>query len=998
MPLLCCCRSWDLIQGSSSCNIQPPSVQLAPTTVPTAEVPSKMIEAQSSVPESCSRPLSEPPQLSIADNHDVFGPQLVVDDSESDTDLPRARKKISGTFEAVKIKVVQHIRHGTATKRQSLASIGNSNEEVARRAELKRLMHKRIQDELQTEQRDGRSSNKSTPSLPCLSSVINAAMPTAGPRDNIEFAVNSLPTFTGLTPLEDSLQSTTSVPHEDSRAPVVQQNDRPASSIGYESYAESTNETTGTVRCLRPVIVSTESSPASRHLSFPHSTSQKSFQLSNSVSRLDRILGPDNGFSSRQDSSSLDGQSALGVWLIAQGLRSRENSEPPPEGTEIGNSVTRNSSNEQLKGVDRVSKTLASSIHSASRSQIEIFLDPEPMEDSKKLEQGCLSEISTQQSTTSDLTTGSNGSESRTPSQRQGILESCSLALKLSSMVDNTSSNYTSKLPSFQPSPARSDPNFYALKAQDFQSFQLSPFEWHRGSLLHCDFTRSEEPALNALNDDNPTEFVSDPDPRGSQHSSQKADDRNSLSHSETTSFIQRETELRTIQKRFGDVLARKRLALPITSRFHEEFEGRNLGQEARTSFADKIRLTVPRRFKVGSRSSGNPELGTLFGSSRIANSNSGLQETEIVTNGETSSQRKRLSNLRMRSNIPPTQPDKASSENRQLNLQAGLWRGRSTGNSSLSTNTTREPSQLTPKAEELPSDYHSKRLIQRWATEMRIGTIGRPEKIETEILTELVKPPRSWAKYPSHTKERRTGHATIKDNENPKDFAAREINLDDQVMWATDKNAVDDMSPDETLTQSFSMRMEKALKSKLTWILPQKSEYGVKARRSWRGRASSQGGKQLEYPELEILPTESGYEELQALEKEIGIMRGKPRNLPTEESSTKPKSVRSLGSRISALMFEAATSSFHNHDKSQTTTSILRSSGTPASGFYSLFQESTAPTDVFVTPQSRISFGFGTREDQQDSDVESTKNNWSTIRESPMTGVDTSHDLQIST
>ncbi|KAH6971724.1 hypothetical protein BKA56DRAFT_621437 [Ilyonectria sp. MPI-CAGE-AT-0026] len=1042
MPLLCCCRSRAVTQGSPSCTLQLPCTQSTTIAVPTTETRRQLTEGQPTILELSSQAEWESSQLSRPDRHGISMPQLGADGSDSEDDLPRARKKASGTFDAVRAKVIQHIRQGTSIKRQSLASIGNSDEEVARRAELKRLMHKRIQDELQTELGDDKSSNKSTPSIQCISSVTNAAMPTAGPRDNIEFAVNTLPALDSPVSLEPGLLLTTAAPYGASRHTTTQQGDRPESLQSYESYPESMNETTGTVRCLRPSIVSKEPGPASRHVSFPHSTSQKSFQLSNSTSRLDRILGPDNSFCSRRVSSSLDGQSALGVWLIAQGLRSRDNSVAPFEDTEIGNPGTQDSSHEQLRGVDRVAEALAPSIHSTIRSRTEPSLSqvPSVTDEPKKPEQSCTSAHQTDQSEKHSQG-GPCHSDRVNPSHTEGILDSCALALILNSMADNTSSNYTSKLPSFQPSPARSDPNFYGLNAQDLQSFQLSPFEWHGSSPLSCDFIGSTEQVLNAPKDDQLTEFEPYANPQAIPNPSHIVYDTCSLSHSETTSFFQRETELRTIQKRFAEVLARKKLAFPIASRFREEFAEPGLGRTGRTSFINKIHLTVPRRFKSGARSQSGIEQVNSFESSQTANSYPALRETEAAHDREMSSKHKRPSNLSIRSNMhplspqvyqipdsareesttdlwqrairleaeerhssnshisPPPRDGRASLENRPPTLKVGLWRGESTGNSSLSTkNTNREPSHLTPKADELPASEHSKWLIQRWTTEMRPGALGNPDSIGGKCSRKLAKPPNSWARFPSHTREERVMHATTKDNVKPKDFAIKEIAPDGRVLWATDKGLAEEAPYDGTLTRSFSMRMSKAVKSKLTWFLPTKNVPEDVGKRSWKTRASSHGAKQLEYPELEILPTGSGYKELQALEKEIKNMKGRPQYLATEESLERPRSVRSLGSRISALMYEAATSNCVDHDNTPTSANIPKSPGTPASGFHSLLQESVAMTDIFVTPQSRVSFGVGTQQDHNNSDAESTKSDQPAIGRSPTAEVDTKSRLRSCT
>lgn len=48
--------------------------------------------------------------------------------------------------------------------------------------------------------------------------------------------------------------------------------------------------------------------------------------------------------------------------------------------------------------------------------------------------------------------------------------------LNVKPIIDNTSSNYPSLMPSFQPSPARSQTHEHSLNIQDLKNLELSPF------------------------------------------------------------------------------------------------------------------------------------------------------------------------------------------------------------------------------------------------------------------------------------------------------------------------------------------------------------------------------------------------------------------------------------------------------------------------------------------------------------------------------------------
>ncbi|KPM39327.1 hypothetical protein AK830_g7229 [Neonectria ditissima] len=988
-----------------------PAVELDSISTPTAET-REHIEAQPSIIGLPSHALWDSPQPSPDAHQDATRRRQIADDFDSDEDQPTAKKRISGTFEVVRTKLSRHIWHNASIRRQSSASsIGNSEEEVARRAELKRLMHKRIQDELQLEQGNEKSNNKSTPSIQCLSSVTNLA----GPRDNIEFAVSKLSALNSCTSLDQRPKPTTLAPCEDPGDPERQSNGGPESSLNHGSFAQSVNETNGAVRCLQPAIVSTEPCPASRHVSFPQSISHNSFQLSNGTSRLDRILGPDNGFSSRRDSSSMDGHSALGIWLIAQGLRSRDSSNILLDDAEDENAALQNESFDHPMGVDRIAEVLASSMHSTARSREETSL--EQARGAKAKFNQVVNQ--TPQFATAEFSTRSRQSEREAPSQTKGVVDSRALACILNSLVDNASSNYTSKLPSFEPSPARSHQNLHSLNSQDVQNLQLSPFEWHGNSPLCSDFVGSEERNSDIQYKENqPTKSGSYANTQWARHSPQMMYDTGSLSQSETTSFVQREVELRTIQKRFGEVLSRKKLPLPTSSRFREEFADPIRGRTGRASFIDKIHLTVPRRFKTGSRSQDVAEQENTPRMSLNTNLDSVPHDMGIAYNREESSKQKlkRPSNLSIRSHMqlssqvyqrpnsdrqesttdlwqrairleaeerhssnthistPKSKRGQVLSNNHSLNLKVGLERGDSTGNSSLSTrNPNREPSQLTPNADELPTNDPLKSLIQRWATEMRPGVSGFEDGIGREDSKKLTKPPLSWSRFPSHTREERTRHASIKDNVKPKDFAIKEITPDGTVIWVTHPDfKVEDLG-DKALTRSFSAKIGQVVKSKLTWFLPLRNVHLAEKKVTGKSRIISRGARQLEYPELEILPTESGYRELQVLGKEIDNMKGRKRSLCLEDALQRSRSARSLGSRISALMQEAAMSGCNDHEETLTVKQPLIAPATPASGPPSLLPDSAAPTDIFVTPQSHFSFSDETQQDDK-SEVESTK------------------------
>ncbi|RTE78568.1 hypothetical protein BHE90_006953 [Fusarium euwallaceae] len=436
------------------------------------------------------------------------------DDSDSDQDQPHATKKGGCAFDAVRNKLIRTMSHDSSTKNPSLTSLGNSEEEIARRAELRRLMRQRIQDELQTEQPDD-MENKPTHGIRCIASIVNLGLPSAGPRDAIEFAVNKSPSLDARVPRSGKDQS-----HEiDASEPQNAPDGQKKTTLDRTSPTEENNKAEKDVDKGDGTGVATNlPSQIPRPGRIEQAHSQKSFQLSNSVTRLDRILGPDNSFNSRHASSSADGHSALGVWLIAQGLRSRDNSTlhfDDDEEDEIGN------------GIDNS----------------QVVHQPGPAETKKE----------------------------------EPISDSQNIIPKEETLPANEASA--------------------ADDLKELEGMEMSPFKWQAKSSQ--DQESSEKQQQNSTNDDEPqSKDIDVGEGYQGQTPTQAVPDTASRSQSECASFLQREAELGTIERRFGDLLARRKSKSRYMSRFREEFNEPSLGQPVRKSFMSKIHLTVPIRFK----------------------------------------------------------------------------------------------------------------------------------------------------------------------------------------------------------------------------------------------------------------------------------------------------------------------------------------------------------------------------------------------------------------
>lgn len=423
-----------------------------------------------------------------------------------------------------------------------------------------------------------------------------------------------------------------------------------------------------------------------------------------------------------------------------------------------------------------------------------------------------------------------------------------------------------------------------------------------------------------------------------------------------------------------------------------------------------KIHLTVPIRFKVSSGSLGDHDEGNEPGLSREPSPSLGPPDMTISHKRGARDRRKKLSNLSIRSHMSPLSSEifqkphverqesatdlwqrairleaeerrsgsnrlstpnpghqRSTSSNRSLKLAGTPQRGASKGSPSTE-NTQRETSQLTPTTDEMSGEHNSKWLIQRWVAQMRPGTPHTTEGAESLVSLSLESPPRSWARFPSHNREERNKNASAKDNVYPRDFAIKVVSSEGQVYWATDLGPSEEKQRAQTLPRSFSARIGQVVKSKIVKLMPSKHFQPERGQVPKKGRVASQTAH-LEYPELEIQPTESGYEELRVLEKEINNMKGENGLSTPEGEKSRPRSTKSLGDRISALMHEAVMEEHHDHGNELASGEILATPVTP-----SLLQESIVATEVFLTPESRLSYANSSQYGKSGSDTGSAE------------------------
>ncbi|KAL7903220.1 hypothetical protein HDV63DRAFT_412273 [Trichoderma sp. SZMC 28014] len=509
--------------------------------------------------------------------------QLVVDDSDGDGGENNASVKASSTSSAlnvVRTKLARHMSNENEPHRRSRASAGHSQEEVARRAELRRFRHQRIQEELKNDDNPAESSNTSHRSTSYLSPLIDAGQPMVGPRDTIEFTVADV-SYHSATP---------TLPAQENAALI----DMPRKEVG-----STTQEEGGEIKYPSILAVLTagdkDRAPPLRPPSTHSNRSQKIAGCSYNSPRLDRVLGTDNEFDIRHGAHAWEEQSTLGIWLAAQGMRSRSSS----------TRATDNESNDKSAKDQTCSHPQSfGAIDSAADAPLPIRCqgsnDMRPQDPGGSYESASFA---------------SNKSNSRTLGgtdaislKKKPLSGSNVLDIASAKLVDNSSSNYPSVLPSFQPSPNRSQPDFHHLSAQDLESLELSPFSWQGDFSAIKSIRASEGKSSYATAEDDI--FYSDNNASSAQiiyppAQAHNLTDATPIAGSEAAGIHLRETKARTIGTKLGNALSRRKPSVHnFGSRSGEEFHASSTGTGGR-SLMSIINLSVPRRFKRDSGSSG---------------------------------------------------------------------------------------------------------------------------------------------------------------------------------------------------------------------------------------------------------------------------------------------------------------------------------------------------------------------------------------------------------
>lgn len=397
---------------------------------------------------------------------------LVVEDSDSDEPQPPLTRRASAALGVVKSKIIRHLSAENNPKRQSHISVGNSQEEIARRAELRRLRHRRIQDELQGESDDD-ASNRSQKTLRHLHSLTSLHQACVGPRDIIEFTV---PEKANHTLESNSLKST---PQSQKSTEASTQDQTGKRELNDKK--QSLVKTKGDEENLWPVNAHLNHSPSTTiRRRLPEAGSRKSLH-SNDVTQTEKASSLLVDSRLRGDQLSWDDQSTLGVWLIAQGMQSGEDSglcadevEPRVPSPVHEGGTAPFVAQELKEGHVEASNKPASttSINSDNRHR-DTTTPPPGLRSSPRQHRLVHND--------GDLTESEleNDALQYFPIFSQSLLEESPEVIPLSALKPvrlDSSPKYNSVRPNIHPSPTRSRLNIPSLTSRDLRSLELSPF------------------------------------------------------------------------------------------------------------------------------------------------------------------------------------------------------------------------------------------------------------------------------------------------------------------------------------------------------------------------------------------------------------------------------------------------------------------------------------------------------------------------------------------
>ncbi|TLS25412.1 hypothetical protein PpBr36_07222 [Pyricularia pennisetigena] len=1058
MAVFCCCgrRAPNKDKKSTPARDGPVIPSLPPPAIlPTISQPSQLPVTEPSPvahpsQSKCSLPLATPIPGAPLELAEIC--ELVIDDSDSGPDSPQPRRsRASSTLHFVKTHLRKHISQDSL-QRQSRTTVGSSTEELARRAELRRLMRKRIQEELQTE--DSRDMDSDVPSTVLrLSAPLPHCdqLPGGGPRDNLEFsvieAIEDVGSDSNPVATEESNPSSPNRANKSETAAVKEASHNPRR-VSCPEYMTSTDNP----HSLRPA--SRAALRERRNSLPPPSSSSHSTQVLGSSatgSSFGSLLASENTHSvSRQ---------AVTAVVVNGGISPKDIKRQTTidfKETIIGRAPRRTSRSPQRPGVYSKSRSKSPPVSDA------LDLDHSPMKTWLRCQELC-NFSGTSHHDELPVARHDGPSDGGEPGQVKPPSAADNLTLQPGVDVSpvNTGPSELQDATVLRGG-ALGDADCSHIASSDCSvhppSAPSSVLEAHRygsGTMPCCDGGNKQTDNLQPNNTCRSSTSMSNLiglnlgfglatkwlQPFSNRDSSRNQGSRVCMVQgnistvslpvlesvgtvslapsgavSESSSYYRRETELLSIPKRFTPGRVVK---LQSSSRFREEFEEQHDKQSTeRPSLLTLLHLAMPKRAKLASRvptsddgvglagaqlsaSGGVPVGSKHFPRPVVAVGMSSLhiessfhfsnrpESTEDAwrraIRAEADERRSLICGSSKRSSLRTPSPCalRTGEGSRLSTLPVNESSIHRTSHSDISKTRTSISQQQYEYEGFLKSSKRSNQALEDWAR----------QKCEATVNTNPTggNIPRSWARFPSHTRQQRNGPASKESHVLAKDFAVKSESVDGIATWLTDQDSAKTAATAASAkkftrgSQVLSRKLNKLMKVSLDKLVPSRDARGHAASEAGNsghlGPNSDQVLSNLEYPELQIQPSPGAFRELQALEHEIESLKG----TMTQHSRQQSAEARQIDDELSGIgrnfvsMLKDVSCSIDGMGE-QSTTMIAQAPlpvkqsptpsrpaiapTTPCNNRILLYQElllrskgsSASESEVFVTPSSQIS------------------------------------------
>ncbi|KAK3683978.1 hypothetical protein B0T22DRAFT_267493 [Podospora appendiculata] len=996
--------------------------------------------------------------------------ELVVEDSDSEEELePGAQNKSNSTLQLVKTRIRRHLSQDSLPRRKARSAVGSTQEEIDRRAELKRLMHKRIQEELRSEEARAATltpSDVSSRQQPLGSSP--ETLPGGGPRDNLEFSVVEdtnldMPSIGNM-----ELDASDSHPRNLSsdQGGRGRLDGRPASCPDCDSPTKGQDRLRG--RKSLPQMPPSPNLLPRRVPSTNETSSLGSWRLSYSAGQLDEFLGhidrecmsrpgsvrksstspvPRTSFSrsrlpfsghshslsrshsspARQgtpgnDRSPTSDQSPLGTWLRSQGLRSRS-----PSLSRIRSYDQNGDQDASVQQAEIVYLKRWSSVQNCAVPEVDI---PRPevvhlydMDIHRQLVTRALNtpEDSPTHSESgrkkarggSKYQTGSDQTGTRPFEDTKGGVEGhCeNMDTKkeiMASRIAKSSSIYPSTSNSVDPSSGTSSSYLLdsAANRKTVLIMSMPGFKWLDSSdnphLVNAS-EKSSHQTTGKRSSDNLTSLdtwartmVSSPAPVSESSSRPKKETR------EASPSI-------TIEKSISHFHLGHGAPPMVVKRIQQKVDRPPgpLESSPKPSLLARLHLTFPRRAKLaptsfdGSGSEEQPRLQPFSRGALVAHTPSRSQSRAserahwspyspsapgISDNDDSTAELwqraireeartrtpagRRSANHHRGSSLPDDNTEKRRTKSDTSSLRD--HRSSPTGcKGGHITEDTDERLVLTPRLSPSHVGNNVAMALSQSARPDNSSSVAHSpihdkgassrapvhDKVDARKFARF---PDSWAKFPSHNRAERNGPAGLADQVTTRDFAVSVAPEQEVTDYFTEGDS-DIATPKQSAKRSphsIPGRLGRAVKSGFSRLIPSRTSPGGTSPMAPRSRRQSSDHSRgsrgnLEYPELELLPMESGYQELRALEQEIQHMKGTPqlqypvplRNMEGDGGKV-PLSVKM------ATVLHTDGTSEHEPLHVPRIALVRRLLTTPANTA-SHGKESTTASDQFVTPMN---------------------------------------------